>query len=323
MMSLRGEYPLCSIRAFARIPCGMDDDHAVSGHQTCCPIDVKRQEVVLSQSPAGSPRDRHALTILLFFRPRARPAPYTYVRNRFLASNFLTPETKSWKDENMTKTPILLLGFVVTSASLLQLGCEDPATPGTGGTGGSAGSESSSSSSSSSSGGGAGGSMAMTPAEKYCTAIMANCTGAEAQYADMKSCVNSANAFPPGTDADMTGDTLGCRAYHAGAAQGAPAMHCVHAGPAGGGAAFCGDTCQGFCDIAVATCKTEWPDKTTCMTACMALPTAVQNYNTSLASGNHVECRLYHATVAATDATSATAHCPHTKAVTAMGDPCF
>lgn len=150
-----------------------------------------------------------------------------------------------------------------------------------------------------------------------------NCTGGEAQYADMKSCVNSAATFAPGTAADMTGNTLGCRAYHATAAKDAPATHCVHAGPAGGGLTYCGDTCEGFCDIAAATCKAEWPDKAACMTSCMGLSSTIQNYNTSFTSGNTVECRLYHATVAATDAASATTHCPHTKAMTMTGDPCF
>ncbi len=214
----------------------------------------------------------------------------------------------------MKKSSIVLLGVLFVPASLLELGCSDEPMNGTGGSAGS---------SSSSGEAGAGGSGMMSVAEKYCTDIMANCTGAEAQYADMKSCVNSAMTFPPGTAADTKGDTLGCRAYHAVAAKDAPAMHCVHAGPAGGGSAFCGNTCEGFCDIASATCKTEWPDKAACLTTCMGLPTAVQNYNTTLSGGNTTECRLYHATVAATDAASATMHCPHTKAMTAMGDPCF
>jgi hypothetical protein len=222
----------------------------------------------------------------------------------------------------MTKSTIGLLGFLLASTSLLELGCDD-ATNGTGGSAGSASTSSSSSSSSGEAGAGGSGGSVMTAAEKYCTAIMANCTGGEAQYADMASCVNSAATFPAGTAADTKGDTLGCRAYHADAAKGAAATHCVHAGPAGGGLAYCGETCEGFCDIAATTCKTEWPDKTACKTACMAFPTAVQNYNTSLAGGNTAECRLYHATVAATDAASAMTHCPHTKAVTVAGDPCF
>lgn len=119
----------------------------------------------------------------------------------------------------------------------------------------------------------------------------------------------------------MSGDTLGCRAYHAGAAKADGALHCPHAGPSGDGA--CGMTCDGFCDIAVATCKTEWPDKTACMTACAALPKAGMKYNTSMTAGNTIECRLYHLSVAATDAASAGTHCPHTAAVTKMGDPCF
>ena len=137
-----------------------------------------------------------------------------------------------------------------------------------------------------------------------------------AQYADMKSCVAAAAAFPPGMDTDMGGDTLGCRQYHVGVASGDPAKHCPHAGPSGGAA--CGMTCDGFCDIAVATCKTEWPDKAKCMTDCALIKSVGLPYSatdSAMSPANTIECRLYHLTVAATDANSATMHCPHTAVV--------
>lgn len=153
----------------------------------------------------------------------------------------------------------------------------------------------------------------LSPIEKYCTDIMANCTADNTQYVDMKSCIGAAAAYPPGTDADMSGNTLGCRTYHSGAAKGDPGTHCPHAGPSGDGA--CGMTCDGFCDIAVATCKTEWPDKAACMTDCAGLKKAGMSYNTSFTSGDTIECRLYHLSVAATDAPLAAVHCPHTAKV--------
>jgi hypothetical protein len=208
----------------------------------------------------------------------------------------------------MTKTSILLVASLLSVSSLFALGCEETETGDTTGSGSSSsssGDTSSSSSSSSSSGG------AMTPAEKYCANMKNNCTGANAQYPSDASCAAAAAALPAGMDSDMAGNTLGCRVYHSGAAMGDPATHCAHAGPSGDGA--CGDVCEGFCDIAVKTCATQWPDKTACLATCATFANDPGSYNTSFTAGNTVECRLYHLSVAATDAASATTHCPHTE----------
>lgn len=213
----------------------------------------------------------------------------------------------------MTRTNILLLGLSLSVSSLLAIGCEETETGDTTSSSSSASSGESSSSSSSSGAGGAGGGTQMTAAEKYCANMKSNCTGANAQYPNDASCAAAAAAFPAGMDSDMAGNTVGCRLYHSGAAMADPMTHCAHAGPSGDGA--CGTICEGFCDFAVKTCATEWPDKTACMTACAALPDAMGSYNTSFTAGNSIECRLYHLSVAATDAASATTHCPHTAAI--------
>ena len=221
----------------------------------------------------------------------------------------------------MTKTGILLVGFLFTSASVLALGCgdgDDGDTTSAASSSSSGDVTSSSSSSSSSGAGGSGGGTAMTPVEQYCAAIMANCTGAEKQYPSLESCLSAAAAFPAGMPADTMGDSLACRAYHSTAAGQDAATHCVHAGPAGGGDMFCGVTCAGFCDIAVAECNGQWADKNACMTACALIPSNMMKYNTSYTSGNTIECRLYHLSVAAQSATDATTHCPHTAAVSSQ-----
>lgn len=76
----------------------------------------------------------------------------------------------------------------------------------------------------------------------YCAQITSACTGVDAQYADEADCMAqcTALAWPAGTDADMTTDTLGCRIYHSIAAGGDPSTHCIHAGATGGNA--CGTT---------------------------------------------------------------------------------
>lgn len=70
---------------------------------------------------------------------------------------------------------------------------------------------------------------------RYCTAITAACTGANAQYDDMADCLSfcASSNIPNGMSGDMAGNTLECRIYHAGVAMGAPATHCPHAGPSG------------------------------------------------------------------------------------------
>ena len=138
----------------------------------------------------------------------------------------------------------------------------------------------------------------------YCTAITARCTGANQQYDSMQNCIDSCTDYPPGALTDTMGNTLGCRVYHTELAASDPATHCLHAGPSGGGA--CGTTCEGFCAIAVAECPGDWTANT-CPNQC-GMVTSTPPYAVP-STGNTIECRLYHATMAASDPTT---HCPHT-----------
>src|SRR5262249_44955799 len=117
-----------------------------------------------------------------------------------------------------------------------------------------------------------------------------------------------------GAAADTSGDTLGCRIYHAGNAAMDPATHCVHAGPSGGG--HCGTACEGFCSLVVAECPTQYPTAGDCMTTCAGHP-ADPPVSTAVTTGNSRSCRIYHAVAAASDPTT---HCPHTGS--AAGGPC-
>jgi hypothetical protein len=141
--------------------------------------------------------------------------------------------------------------------------------------------------------------------EDYCATIMTNCTGAVQQYGAVENCVASCAGFPPGTEADMGGNTLGCRTYHAGAAAMDPNVHCVHAGP--GGANACGSNCEGFCAVAQTACPDAWPDAGACMTACGGFAD-MEPYDASDVGGNTLACRLYHLTAAAVDPAT---HCGH------------
>jgi hypothetical protein len=154
----------------------------------------------------------------------------------------------------------------------------------------------------------------------YCTTITANCKmdTADAQYfigADngMTACMDLCEGFPVGVKGETSGNTLGCRTYHAEAAEGDPATHCPHAGP--GGAAMCGMNCEGFCSAAVEVCGATYADETACMTECSGFMDTVR-YDVSQAAGNTLACRLYHLTAAGVDPAT---HCPH---ITAASGPC-
>lgn len=144
--------------------------------------------------------------------------------------------------------------------------------------------------------------------DAYCATIAANCGGEVTQYGMPDFCLASCAAFPVGATTDMMGNTLGCRTYHAGAAGGDPAVHCVHAGP--GGAGVCGANCDGFCSIAMAACPDAWPGLPECMTACAGF-VDMEPYDASDVGGNSLACRLYHVTAAAFQPDP---HCMHIKA---------
>jgi hypothetical protein len=158
----------------------------------------------------------------------------------------------------------------------------------------------------------------------YCSQIMTNCTGDNAQYPDELHCTSTCEAFARGAASDTTGNTLGCRLYHAGApAMMDPAMHCVHAGPGGdqpSAAGTCGDACTSFCTIEIAACGTkdagdanaQYANMTACMQSCNGFP-KTNAYRTT-AKGDSLACRLYHATNAVEGGSNATMHCPHTAA---------
>lgn len=144
----------------------------------------------------------------------------------------------------------------------------------------------------------------------YCASIAANCTNTLAMYADTATCLASCAHVAPGTAADMGGNTLGCRVYHAGAAAGNPTLHCRHAGPGGDG--VCGADCEGFCTLVLGACAGQatppYASMGACMTSCSGFATTPP-YNSSVTGGNSFACRLYHATAAST---TPGLHCQHT-----------
>ena len=152
--------------------------------------------------------------------------------------------------------------------------------------------------------------------EAYCAAVTASCKGENAQYTSEDACVEYCATWatlPLGTGADTSGNTVGCRAYHAGVAGGGPAdaaIHCAHAGPSGGD--VCGTLCENYCHLEELNCSDVFSLFTSaekCAEACAAFPTGGNANDTS---GNNVYCRIYHLGIAGSEGdTSAEVHCPH------------
>lgn len=137
--------------------------------------------------------------------------------------------------------------------------------------------------------------------QTYCDAIMANCTGGDQlstsnqQYTAKDNCLAVCAAFPVGATSDTTGNTLGCRSYHANLAAGNAATHCPHAGPGGDG--VCGDVCVGYCQVAEKFCvgtSQIYTNNADCMTTCNATPAGAR-FNISIQASNERACLLYHA----------------------------
>lgn len=207
-----------------------------------------------------------------------------------------------------------LVGMLALSAGSVGCGDDDES-----GSGGATAASTSASTSDATTATGTGGSTTSSTStggadpdcQTYCDTIAANCTDANTQYASMEACMGACAAFDLGTAADTSGNTVGCRTYHAGAAAMDAAVHCVHAGPGGAGA--CGTNCEGFCAIAKAACtgaNQQFADDAECATACAAFDDT-EPYDATDAAGATLACHLYHLTVASSDAASADTHCGH------------
>jgi hypothetical protein len=170
--------------------------------------------------------------------------------------------------------------------------------------------------------------------DNYCTLINKNCTGAtNGQFAAATAaadCAKACKTYPAGTGADQSGDTLGCRIYHADKAAQVADVHCPHAGPFGGtakaGNLVCGPGtdagvsaayCEAFCNLAVAACPKNgatpgpWADVAACKTDCdtytvdAAKPLGAADYQDKSDTFN---CRSYHLTAALS---TPAPHCGH------------
>jgi hypothetical protein len=164
--------------------------------------------------------------------------------------------------------------------------------------------------------------------DSYCATVNAACTGANKQYADEASCKNACSKMAVGTAADTSGNTLGCRVFHATLASSTPNPHCWHAGPYGYGG--CGDVCASFCKLATTWCTPAggydggappYASEGDCMTACAGFRQidgtdagvgVTGGFNASgPAGGNTLDCREYHLGASFAGGPAQQLHCQH------------
>jgi hypothetical protein len=158
--------------------------------------------------------------------------------------------------------------------------------------------------------------------EQYCKIELAACDGELKQYVDEQQCLDVCATFAPGTNDDQTGNTVGCRRYHAFSATLAAETHCSHSGPTGDG--HCGDhgkvsegttgNCESYCALVAEVCPDEFEAEMLsaeqCMTKCVALDEAAADSKYSLSNAQKskgLSCRILHAANAFADPTSCAA----------------
>jgi hypothetical protein len=155
--------------------------------------------------------------------------------------------------------------------------------------------------------------------EGYCDEVTKACTGANEQYKDKDACVSYCKTLgkpKTGTTGETSGNSVGCREYHASVASkdaASATLHCPHAGPTG--ANTCGTWCDNYCALVMSNCTAAnklYDTDAACQSECAKFATSGKPGD---AAGNTVQCRIYHMGVAGTDAASATTHCPHGKTV--------
>jgi hypothetical protein len=171
--------------------------------------------------------------------------------------------------------------------------------------------------------------------DDHCNTVM-NACGTYLAADDLDSCLatyqyyagasSSAMASPPFPSNAQTyplnasygtGNTIQCKRYHGQVARTAPTPHCWHAtiGQEAGQAATCGSACDTWCSLQSGACGV---DMTMCMTNCTGSGApAYKGYlqsSTQAVTGNTLDCRIYHTSVAAALAVGdplRTAHCGH------------
>lgn len=158
----------------------------------------------------------------------------------------------------------------------------------------------------------------------YCDLVALNCTGELEAYPTRDTCLNMCRRMDNGPAGALSGNTVECRAAHAGLAAvetDKKVEHCLAAGPLGNGT--CGDLCGAFCALNLAYCVpprvgvAAYPSPSECLTECNKLPfeQLQQSSYFVVSEKNNLNCRDYHLQAAYRSDSAALTHCSHTEVV--------
>lgn len=156
------------------------------------------------------------------------------------------------------------------------------------------------------------------PCNEYCAIVMEACKGDDlAVYADEANCLATCGTFDT-SDITENANTLACRTAQATTALNLPrgerTEHCAAAGPGGGSRCATSSfeeqpDCEGYCSLYISACEgvpmleLGVSGETDCIRKCRALEyTGAYNVAEASESGDTLGCRLYYASLAATNA---------------------
>jgi len=162
----------------------------------------------------------------------------------------------------------------------------------------------------------------------FCNSAVGGCAS-YMQGLTPSRCVALYNALPGVTDISMypgaggrmfplnatSGTfTLPCRRYHVSVARQSPTLGMTHCPHALFGQGVCGTDCEGYCVAVMSICtgaNSQYNGSnaaTDCANACAGFALST---NYTQFTGNTVQCRMYHVSVASDSAANAAYHCPH------------
>ena len=142
----------------------------------------------------------------------------------------------------------------------------------------------------------------------YCANFNSTCA-VEMAFNDNTDCLLHCAAYPIGTTADTTGNTLGCRSYHLTLATDAAAAttHCPRASPYGIAAdgsspptqdQSCGTACEHYCGMVMETClgaDAQYATTAECLDSCSYFPfdnADPAKLTLGAATGDTLQCRM-------------------------------
>ena len=155
--------------------------------------------------------------------------------------------------------------------------------------------------------------------EAYCELIQSVCTGPNAQYSSIDSCIGLCSTFPKGAPGDTSGHSIACRIQVLQSTTMLEDSECAAAGPGGDGT--CGSNCEAYCKGIATICPGKFESLKDCSDTCKPLIDCPPYHVTPATPDDpSIQCRLYHLSSAAVgiltkqpgiDTPAEIKHCPH------------